>query len=209
MVVKILLILGIAIILITAVFVYGNQILLKQECEKYPYSYKCTTTSTTPTYSQTTGYSDSSGGHACSKPIKSVSYTLDYNGKSINFNPVDWDEARLFCYATYVIEYKGKLTVLQKPEVLDLISHYQYKDVSIKALEFKYIQDKDFVNRLLPQNKGQEIGCIIVLETPNEKRVYLEDEKLQTFKEFAYKVFEQNLNSVSETDRQLFLNNLK
>jgi hypothetical protein len=101
------------------------------------------------------------------------------------------------------------LTVLQKPEVLDLISKYQYKDVSIKALEFKYIQDKEFVHRLLPQYKDREIGCIIILETPNEKMVFLEDEKLATFEQMDYKLFDKQLDQISPADKQIFLENLQ
>lgn len=163
----------------------------------------------TPQYKEASGFSDDAGGTECSKPIRMVSYTINKKREYVNFRPVDPEEARVFCHITYAIEYKGKLTVLQKPEVLALIAKYPYKDVSIKALEFKYIQDTDFVNRLLPQYIGREIGCIIVLETPNEKLVYLEDENLNTFDQIDYKLFENNLANVSEVDRKLFLDNLK
>ncbi len=162
-----------------------------------------------PQYKEKDGYGTDSGGFACSKPIRMISNTLDKNGEYVSFQPVDQEEARVFCHMTSAIEYKGKLKVLQKPEVLALISKYQYKDVSIKALEFKYIEDKDFVHRLLPVYKDREIGCIIVLETPGEKKVYLEDEKLDTFEELNYKTFEEDLGSVGEKDRRLFTENLK
>ncbi len=162
-----------------------------------------------PKYELMSGYSDGSRGYQCSKPIKMVSNTITKIQEYTNFRPVDPEEARVFCHATSVIEYKGKLTVLQRPEVLELISKYEYKDINIKALEFKYIEDKNFINRILPAFMNKEIGCIIIVETPNEKKVYLEDEELETFEEIDYKVFESNFAEVSVADRQLFLDNLK
>ena len=159
-------------------------------------------------YKYATSYGDGSGGYVCSRPIKLVSNTIDIKGNSVSFYPVDAAEAKLFCHMTYVIEYKGKIKILQRPEVLDLIGKYEYKDVSIKALEFDLIQDKDFVNRLLPKYRGREIGCIIILETPNEKLVYLEDENLETFERLNYELFEKSLKALNNADRELFLSSL-
>ena len=166
-----------------------------------------------PEFKYVTEYSTGRAGYACSKPIKVqrqrklVQHQLGSNWETL-YLPVDPDAAKLFCHGTWIEEYKGKLTVLRKPEVLNLISKYEYKDVSIKALEFKYIQDKEFVNRLLPQYKDREIGCIIILETPNEKMVFLEDEKLETFEQMDYKLFDKQLDQVRLTDKQIFLENL-
>ena len=162
-----------------------------------------------PDYKELSGYGTDAGGFECSKPIRMVSYTLNKKQEYVNFLPVDPEEAKVFCHMTYAIEYKGKITVLQKPEVLALISKYQYKDVSIKALEFGLIKNGGFVDRLLPQYKDREIGCIIILETPNEKMVFLEDEDLETFEQMDYKLFDQQLDQVSPADKQLFLENLR
>ncbi|MBI4067444.1 hypothetical protein HY407_03600 [Candidatus Gottesmanbacteria bacterium] len=164
------------------------------------------------TYKEITGYSDGNYIYTCSKPIKARLEKIPGplgapEGKS--YIPIDKEEAKLFCHSTAAIENEGKIKILQRPEVLDLISKYQYKDVTIKALEFKYIKDEGFVDRLLPAYKDKEIGCIIVLETPGEKRVYLEDEKLETFEELDYQTFLQSLDSVSDADRQLFIANLQ
>ena len=166
-----------------------------------------------PEFKYVTEYNTGGAGYACSKPIKvqrqrKLVQHLDGSNWETLYLPVDPDEAKLFCHGTWIEEYKGKLTVLQKPEVLDLISKYPYKDVNIKALEFKYIQDKEFVNRLLPQYKDREIGCIIILETPNEKMLLLEDEKLETFEQMDYKLFDKQLDQVSPTDKQVFVENL-
>ncbi len=155
----------------------------------------------------------------CSKPIK-VFVRLNPNYKPTNrpaialpddrylYEPVDPFEAKLFCRSQLFIESEGILKVLQRPEVLKQINKYQYKEVSVVALKFGLIKDKDFVNRLLPTYKGREIGCIIIVETPGEKKVYLEDEKLQAFEELDYSTFSKYLNNASPTDKQLFTENL-
>lgn len=162
-----------------------------------------------PSYIELDKYNiEGTGGYECSKSIQLVSNTLNLEGQYVDYKPLNIDEANLFCHMTYVIEYKGKIKVLQKPEVIKLIEQYPYKDVSIKALEFKYIQDKEFVHRLLPMYANKEIGCIIVLDTPGEDKVYLEDEDLETFEEFDYQTFANLLKQVSSDDRSLFYNNL-
>lgn len=162
-------------------------------------------------YKQITSYHDGTYQYACSKPIKAkLGTTVDGDVPGAKaYIPVDQDEARLFCHSAGVIEYKGKIKVLQKPEVLALIAKYPYNDVTIKALEFRYIKDKEYVHRLLPAYKDREIGCIIVLYTPGEDKVYLEDEKLDTFEEMNYQTFANQLEQVSPADRQLFYDNLK
>ena len=154
-------------------------------------------------------YISGTGGYECSRPIKLVSNTVDKQGEALDFNPVDESEAKLFCHMTSAEEYKGKIKVLQKPEVIKLIAQYRYKDVSIKALEFKYIQDKEYVHRLLPDYKDKEIGCIILLITPGVDKVYLEDENLNTFDELDYQTFAHYLDRVSPADKKLFYDNLK
>ncbi len=142
------------------------------------------------------------GGYACSRPIK----VHVENGQE---RPVDPDEAKLLCHMTSAEEYKGKITVLQRPEVIELMSRYQYKEVSIKALEFKYIEDKEYVHRLLPSYKDREIGCIIILQTPNEKLVYLEDETLETFEQMDSIAFDGLIAQSNPADQKLFYDNLR
>ncbi len=168
------------------------------------------TTVFAPKTKEITSYGDGTWFYECSKPIKArLVDSRSRAPESSYYLPVDQDEARLFCHSAGAIEYKGKLKVLQKPEVLALVKKYPYKDVTIKALEFKYIQDKQYVHRLLPAYSDQEIGCIIVLDTPGEDKVYLENEELNTFRELDYQTFARNLEQVSQADRQTFYDNLK
>jgi len=164
-----------------------------------------------PMYKDITSYGTTGIWSECSQPIKGKLHRGVQTQVGIRdvYLPADPAEAKLFCHNAGYIEYEGKLTVLQRPEVLEMISKYEYKDVSIKALEFELIGDKDFVHRLLPDYKDEEIGCIIILQTPDGGMVYLEDEELETFEEMDYQKFMQYLDKVSPSDRQLFLDNLQ
>jgi PKD repeat protein len=173
---------------------------------------------TQTTIETVSGYYADGGFYTCSQPIQAyVTRTIYPSGMVVMPNvpttvPVDPAQANLFCHLTgvgYPVENEGKITVLQRPDVLSLISQYNYKDVHIRALEFQYIQDKNFLGRLLPTYKGRDIGCIIILDTPGGSRVYLEDDKLNTFEQMDYAVFQQYLNAASSADRQLFLDNLR
>jgi hypothetical protein len=134
-----------------------------------------------------------------------------FPGQIADIKPADQAEAKQNCtlVSTAIpIENDGKETVLQKPEVQLLISQYGANQVQLKALKFSYIQDTNFMERLLPIYKGRDIGCIIVLTTPGMSRVYIEDEKLNTFEELDYQTFTDYLNKASSADRNLFLSNL-
>jgi hypothetical protein len=208
---RVLIVVGAIILLGITIPISLSKLLRADTCFRYPNASECTHSVATPSYKFDTAFTVSgTGTYQCSKSIKLISYTVSsQDGQYYDYQPLDRDEAKLFCHMTSAFEYKGKLTVLQKPEVLELINKYQYRDVRIKALEFQYIEDKEFVHRLLPQFKDKEIGCIIVLETPNEKLVFLEDEELETFELMDYKIFEQNFRNVSEADKALFLGNLQ
>lgn len=163
-----------------------------------------------PKFKYINGYDDGTYSYLCSKPIKAkLQQVLSDIGSTESYIPVNADEAKLYCYSNAIIENKGKIKVLQKPEVEALLSHFNQKDVTIKALEFKYIEDADYVNRLLPSYQDREIGCIIIIDTPGKDMVYLEDEKLEAFEEMNYQTFSNLLNQASPADRQLFYDNLK
>ena len=157
------------------------------------------------------------GFFTCSKPIQAkVTRTIYPTGMTVSPNvpsiePLDSAQTKMYCKLTsegLPLENEGKITVLQRLDVQRLISEYNYKDVHLKALKFDYIEDKGFLYRLLPIYKGRDIGCIIVLETPGFSKVYIEDEKLQTFEELDYNTFSNYLSQASSSDRQLFLDNL-
>ena len=163
-------------------------------------------------YKEVTSYSDGNNYYTCSRPVKAKLQRVPSplgGQEAWEYVPVDKEEAKLFCYSNAAIENKGKIKILQRSEVQTLTGKYAYKDMSVKALEFKYIEDKEFVKRLLPDYKDKQIGCIIIFETPKEKLVYLEDENLNTFEKIDYPVFTQKLNQISEADRELFSKNLQ
>ncbi len=165
---------------------------------------------------EVSGYNDGNFLYSCSKKIKAKkvevagpSVTGDVSKKYYGYEPIDKDEARLLCHSTGVIENKGKIKVLQRQDVAQLIDRYGYKDLSIKALEFKYIKDPEFVHRLLPSYKAQQIGCIIILFTPGDDVVFLENEKLNVFEKVEYKKFQQDIDHASAADKKTFYDNLQ
>jgi hypothetical protein len=163
-----------------------------------------------PSYKTITGYSDETYLYSCSKPIIARKMTVQsLSGPAETYIPINPDEAALYCHSTAAIENEGKIKVLQQPAVTKLLAHYNPKDVTIKALEFKYIQDPGFVDRLLPAYKGKDIGCIIILDTPGEDKVFLEDHQLDTFKEIDYATFAKELSKASAADRKTFYDNLQ
>src|SRR2546423_1841369 len=92
-----------------------------------------------PKFKYVNGYNDGNYLYSCSKPIKASLRSIPgpSPGGYQSYIPVNPDEAKLFCQSNGVIENEGKIKVLQQPGVLKLIDQYRYKDVSIKALEFK------------------------------------------------------------------------
>jgi peptidoglycan hydrolase-like protein with peptidoglycan-binding domain len=164
--------------------------------------------------------SGKAGWIACSPPVQAnvtrtiypggvEAYPVGAGGPAIE--PIDQAQVKANCVLQsegLPLENDGKITVLQKPEVQALIAKYNDTNIHLRALKFDYIQDKGFMERLLPIYKGRDIGCIIVLETPGESKVYVEDEKLQTFEELDYAAFQNYLNQASPADKQLFLDNL-
>ena len=149
------------------------------------------------------------GGYECSRPVNLSSNTINKKGEYVDYQPVNTAEGNLFCQLTLAEDHKGKIEILQKPEVIKLIAKYAYQDVSVKALEIKYIEDKDYIHRLLPDYNNKQVGSIILLSTPGEDKVYLEDEKFENIVEIDYQTFIQNLEKVSSADRKMFYDNLK
>lgn len=163
-------------------------------------------------YKYIENYSDGAFLYTCSRPIKAHLQTvpsLAPNGDAKEYVPLDSEEAKLFCYSNAVIENKGKIKVLQRPDVEQFIAPYKYSDVSIKALDFHYIEDPDFVDRLLPNYQHRDIGCIIIVETPVGKLVFLEDENLEVFEAIDSATFDSYLASASQDDRQTFMQSIR
>jgi hypothetical protein len=186
------------------------------EAEKAPSS-----TNSNPPTRYITSYSDGAFLYNCSRPIRATLQNIPGRPSKLldeSYVPSDPAEAKLFCYSTAAIENEGKVKILQRSEVLKMIRPYAYQDVSVKALEFGKVKgftsDKVFAQwfaQYLERSDGRkrEVGCIIVVETPGPKKVYLEDEKLEIFEEMDYAVFEHYLTRVNSADRRLFLDNLK
>ena len=103
---------------------------------------------------------------------------------------------------------KSRLAILQKPEIAELISRYPVNEVQIKSLHFNNIEDPFFVYRLLPQYPEHDIKSLVLIETPEEKVVFLDDSESESFIKTDYQLLKENLDSLSENDRKMFTENL-
>lgn len=103
----------------------------------------------------------------------------------------------------HVTEDEGKVRVAQRPEVMQLVQQYGRKGVIIRALEFKDIQDKAFLQRLLGNNYV-ELGCIIEVAYPGGRYVYLENDKLDVIQRLNGAQFDDWLRTAPASDVQKY-----
>jgi len=160
-----------------------------------------------------TSYDGQTAGtiYQCAHPIEvSVWGAMWPRNSGVIETPVNQNEADQFCKKTIYLrtEEEGEETVMARPEVAKILAEYPHKEVTVSALKFELIKDPNFMGRLLPAYKGRDIGCIIIVASPEGKSVYLEDEGLQTFEEMDYVAFDNYLAAVSAVDKQTFLENL-
>ncbi len=106
-----------------------------------------------------------------------------------------------------VKEDEGKVKVAQRQEVKDLVRQYGRKGVVIRALEFKDVNDQEFMKRLLGANYV-EVGCIIYVTYPGGQYVYLEDDRLNVINRLDGSQFNNWLQSASKEDREKFFSHL-
>ncbi len=104
-------------------------------------------------------------------------------------------------------EDKGKVQVAQRSEVKQLVQTYGRKGVIIRALEYQDIKDKEYVKRLLGSNY-MDLGCIILVDYPGGRKVYLEDDKLHVIRQLDGSSFNEMLRTATEADVQKFYNSL-
>ena len=145
------------------------------------------------------------------KKIRERSYT-DYPSEypyscNINGEYKDLKENPGQSYSCPVTEDEGKVKVANRVEVKNLVRQYGRKGVTIQALEFKDIQDKEFLKRLLCNNYT-ELGCIILVSYPGGQNVYLENDELEVINKLDGTIFAQWLRSATPEDFEKFYSNV-
>lgn len=126
--------------------------------------------------------------YECSKPISGKS-----NSQESEFVPNNTEDLKNFCRpynndsdnptspsgcgpgGSYCIEYRAVIDILQREDVSSTISKYGSVRSSVKALGHKYIDDKQYLKRILPDYSNVAIDCIIVVHSPEGTRFFIEN----------------------------------
>jgi hypothetical protein len=91
------------------------------------------------------------------------------------FRPDSIEEAKKYCREGGIIEYKSVLDIMKMKDISEIVEKYDSYEVSVKALSHKYINDKEYLSRILPNYKSSSIDCIIVVNSPEGTRFFLEN----------------------------------
>jgi uroporphyrinogen-III synthase len=87
-----------------------------------------------------------------------------------------------------------------------VIEKYGVEEASARALRHKYIEDKDYLSRILPEYSAENIDCIIVVHSPEGTRFFLENGEVHTehddhkYIELASEDFVASLNKAPKQD---------
>lgn len=106
----------------------------------------------------------------------------------------------------HTIEYRAVLDILRRDDVARIIEKYDTTRASVRALGHTYIDDKEYLTRILPAYSDVKIDCIIVVHSPEGTRFFIEDgEKHESHHDHHYREvpadeFLASLNSAPDTD---------
>ena len=118
--------------------------------------------------------------YECSQPIEGEWQ----QGRDGSFQPKDQEEFQKFCRVTSdednetnggaIIEYRAVIDILQKDHVREIIDRYDSTEAWVRALSHDYIQDKEYLSRILPSFNSEHIDCIIVVHSPEDTLFFVE-----------------------------------
>jgi len=159
-------------------------------------------------------------GYQCSDKVRGIKGIRGFTPKNQEefkkycraFDSVDSEfPNRGGCYSsmnggTICEEYRAVLDILRRNDVRETIGQYSPSNAWVKALGHTYIQDKDYLNRILPAYSKVKIDCIIVVHSPEGTRFFIENgENHETHKDHQYQEvpsseFLASLNNASDSD---------
>ena len=96
------------------------------------------------------------------------------------FIPENQSDLEKYCRVNAVIEYRAVLDILKKEDVQKTIEKYDTTQAWVRALGHMYINDKAYLNRILPAYKDIKIDCIIVVHSPEGTRFFIENGEKHT-----------------------------
>lgn len=151
------------------------------------------------------GFGDGNFTYSCSKDIE-VKYQGSSPGPGSVYTPVNQEEFTKYCRSGAAIEYRAVIDILKREDVSNVIARYDITKASARALGHKYIQDKDYLHRILPAYSDVKIDCIIVVHSPEGTRFFIEDGEKHgshldhRYREVPAEEFLASLNNAPSTD---------
>lgn len=148
-------------------------------------------------------------GYQCSKEIPGewVEAGIGPQGApGYYFVPQNKEDLDKFCRRTFVIEYRAVLDILKQEDVNEIIEKYDTTEAWVKALSHVYIEDKEFLWRILPSYADIKIDCIIVVHSPEGTRFFIENGEVHEshddhrYIEVKATEFLRSLNDASDRD---------
>lgn len=113
-------------------------------------------------------------------------------------------------YCAVIIEYHAAIEVYEMPGIKAEIDTYSTDEAWVSPLNYAYVEDKDFINRILPLYTDINIHCIIRVHLPNGDRFFLEDGDVEHhFIEVSEQDFLTSLNQASKDDVETFWSNFR
>jgi hypothetical protein len=131
------------------------------------------------------------------------------------FVPSDGAEARKFCRANIIIEYRSVLDILRKPWVERLIARHSPRAAWVRALHHDYIHDKEYLALILPAFDAERVDCVIVVHSA-ERDVFFVEYAPQheghpdhRYARLSEREFHASLAAAPAADRAAFWDNLR
>ncbi len=122
------------------------------------------------------------------------------------FKPSNQEDFEKYCRAGAVIEYRAVLDILRRDDVYQLIAKYNTSEAWVRALGHRYINDKNYLTRILPAYSNLKIDCVIVVHSPEGTRFFIENsERHENHEDHQYleiptATFLTSLNRASDED---------
>ncbi len=108
------------------------------------------------------------------------------------------------------IEYHAAAEIYERPDVKTVIDKYPSHIAWVSPLNYAYIEDKDFVKKLLPDYAHVNVHCILVAHSPDGTRYFLEDgDTADVFIEIPSDEFNEMLMNASPEDVETFWKNVR
>lgn len=131
------------------------------------------------------------------------------------FVPTDRLGARKFCRPNATIEYRSVLDILRKPWVERLIARHSPRAAWVRALHHDYIQDKEYLDLILPAFDAERVDCVILVRSPERDVFFVEyaprheGHSEHRYVRLSERAFRASLDAAPAVERAAFWDNLR